>query len=76
MQKIDTRGKICPLPLFYTKRKIEEMQIGDEVEIITDDSIAKGTIPKWSKQHGHEILVVEDIEDNQFRIVVRKKLGR
>lgn len=73
MQKIDTRGKICPLPLFYTKQKIDKMDIGDEIEIIVDDPTAKETIPKWSGRHGHEILSIEDIGDNQSRIVVRKK---
>lgn len=73
MQKIDTRGKVCPLPLFYTKQKIEKMKIGDEIEIMADDPTVKETIPKWGILHGHEILSIEDIEDNQFRIVVRKK---
>lgn len=73
MQKIDTRGKICPLPLFYTKQKIEKMKIGDEIEIIADDPTVKETIPKWGMLHGHEILSTEDIGYNHFRIVVRKK---
>ena len=29
MQKIDERGKICPFPLFHTKRKIESMKQRD-----------------------------------------------
>ena len=73
MKKIDARGRICPLPLFYTKRKIEEIQVGDEVEIIADDPTAKETIPKWSEQHGHEVVSIEDIGENQFRIVIKKK---
>lgn len=81
MQKIDTRGKICPLPLFYTKQRIEKMRVGEEIEIIADDPTVKDTIPKWSKQHGHEIVIIEDYEngnydDNNkycFRIIVRKK---
>ena len=73
MYKIDARGKICPFPLFYVKHKIREMQIGEEVEIIIDDPTAKETIPRWSKQHRHEILTIDDIGDNQFRIIVRKK---
>lgn len=71
MEKIDERGKICPLPLFHTKRKIESMKTGEEIEIIADDSTAKETIPKWSKQHGHHIVSIEEKED-YFRIVVRK----
>lgn len=73
MKKLDAIGKVCPIPLFYTKRKIEEMQIGEEIEVIADDPTVKETIPKWSRDHGHEIVSIEDIEDNQFRIVVRKK---
>ena len=71
MEKIDERGKVCPLPLFHTKRKIESMKQGEEVEIIVDDPTAKDTIPRWSKKHGHDIVSIEDNEDH-FRIVVRK----
>ena len=71
MQKIDERGKICPFPLFHTKRKLESMKPGEDVEIIIDDPTAKETIPRWSKEHGHEIVSIYDVE-NHFRIVVRK----
>ena len=71
MEKIDERGKVCPIPLFHTKMKICSMRPGEEVEIIVDDSTAKETIPKWSKQHGHDIISIEDNEDH-IRIVVRK----
>ena len=46
MEKLDVRGKICPFPLFYAKRKITEMKPGEELEIIADDSTAKETIQK------------------------------
>lgn len=72
MHKIDARGRICPLPLFYIKHKIEDIEIGDEVEIIADDPTVKETIPKWSRDHGHEIVSI-DVEEKCFRIVVRKK---
>lgn len=72
MQKIDARGRICPLPLFYTKRKIEEMQAGEELEVIADDPTAKETIPRWSREHGHEVLALEE-QENCCRIVVRKR---
>lgn len=71
MEKIDERGKVCPIPLFHTKRKIEIMKLGEEVEVIADDPIVKETIPRWSKEHRHNIVSIEDNEDH-FRIVVRK----
>ena len=72
MQKIDARGRICPLPLFYTKRKIEEMKAGEELKVIVDDPTAKETIPRWSREHGHEVLNLEE-QGNCFIVVVRKR---
>jgi len=71
MEKLDVRGKICPFPLFYAKRKITEMKPGEELEIIADDSTAKETIQKWSRLHNHEILKIED-EKSYFRIILKK----
>ncbi len=72
MEKLDVRGKICPLPLFYAKRKISEMKPGEELEVITDDPTAKETIPKWSRIHHQEVVSIED-EKNFIRIKIRKK---
>ncbi|HEY9205917.1 MAG TPA: sulfurtransferase TusA family protein [Candidatus Methanoperedens sp.] len=72
MEKLDVRGKICPLPLFYAKRKISEMKPGEELEVITDDPTAKETIPKWSKIHDQEVVSIED-EKNFIRIRIRKR---
>ena len=71
MHKLDTRGKVCPLPLFYTKKEIDELKPGEELEVLTDDTIAKDTIPRWSREHGHEIVKVED-SGRDLRVVIRK----
>jgi len=65
------RGKVCPLPLFYTKRKLSEMKSGEELEVIADDFTAKETIPKWSRLHNHEVVRMED-EKDFFRIIIKK----
>lgn len=72
MEKLDVRGKVCPLPLFYAKRKISEMKSGEEIEIIADDLTAKNTIPKWSEIHNHEIVSMDN-EGENFRIIVRAR---
>ncbi|HEY9246377.1 MAG TPA: sulfurtransferase TusA family protein [Candidatus Methanoperedens sp.] len=72
MKKLDVRGKVCPLPLFYAKRKISEMEPGRELEITIDDPTAKETIPEWVRIHGHEVVRIED-EKGFTRIIVRKR---
>jgi TusA-related sulfurtransferase len=71
MHKLDARGRVCPLPLFYTKKEIEKLKSGDELEVLTDDAVAKNTIPKWSKEHGHEVVKVEE-SGSDLRVVIRK----
>ena len=71
MHKLDARGRVCPLPLFYTKKEIEKLKSGDELEVLTDDVIAKNTIPKWSREHGHEVVRIEE-SGNELRVVIKK----
>ncbi len=72
MEKLDVRGKTCPFPLFYVKRKIIEMKPGEDLEIIADDPTAKETIQKWSSLHGQEIVKIED-EEAFFKIIMKKR---
>ncbi|MFZ2410433.1 MAG: sulfurtransferase TusA family protein [Candidatus Methanoperedens sp.] len=72
MHKLDARGRVCPLPLFYTKKEIEKLKSGEELEVLTDDTIAKNTIPQWSREHGHEIVKVEE-SGSDFTVIIRKR---
>lgn len=71
MHKLDARGRVCPLPLFYAKKEIEKLKSGEELEVLTDDALAKNTIPKWSREHGHEIIKVEE-SGSDFTVIIRK----
>ncbi|MCE8426087.1 MAG: sulfurtransferase TusA family protein [Candidatus Methanoperedens sp.] len=71
MHKLDARGRVCPLPLFYTKKEIEKLKSGDELEVLTDDAIAKDTIPQWSREHGHDVVKIE-ASGGDIKVVIRK----
>lgn len=71
MHKIDARGKVCPLPLFYTKKQIDGLKIEEEFEVLTDDITARNAIPQWIKEHGHEIVRIED-SGIDLKITIRK----
>lgn len=72
MHKLDARGRVCPLPLFFTKKEIEKLKSGDELEVLTDDTVAKNTIPEWSREHGHEVVRIEE-SGNELKVVIRKQ---
>lgn len=64
MEKLDIRGRICPIPLFHTKRKLKGLLSGDILEVIVDDETAQDTIPHWCQIHNHDILSLTEDEIN------------
>ncbi len=71
MEKLDLLGKVCPFVLFYTKKRLETVPAGEELEVITDDPTAKETISGWCKNHNHEVLGMEEI-GGKIKITIKK----
>lgn len=70
-KKLDCLGLFCPEPVFQTRMQLDEMKIGETLEIIADDPAAKSDIENLAKNLGQEIL--ESIQEGEVtRIVLRK----
>ncbi len=69
----DLRGTPCPLNYVKAKLKLEEMNIGDILQIYLDDGDPIRNVPVSLRNDGHQILKVEQIE-NFYKVVVRKKV--
>ena len=70
-ETIDCQGLFCPEPVFRTRLKLDEMKIGETLEVIADDPAAKSDIETLVKNLGHEILIITE-EDDLVKIVIRK----
>jgi tRNA 2-thiouridine synthesizing protein A len=69
---LDCVGLACPMPIFKTANKIKEMQVGQVLEVQSDDDGIKMDMPAWCRKTGHEFLgLVKDGEE--YRVFVRKK---
>jgi TusA-related sulfurtransferase len=71
-KKLDCLGLYCPEPVFRTRLAIDEMEIGENLEITADDPAAESDIANLVKYLGHEILSVSK-EGNIVRILIKKK---
>lgn len=71
MQKLDTKGQVCPMPAVLTKRKIESLKVGQVLEVTGDCAPALENIEKWARNHGHEVLETSKSGDF-FSIKIRK----
>ncbi len=72
MKKVDCIGLFCPMPLYMTRKAVEEAENGEVIEVLADDPAAKKDIPEWAERMGHEVLSVEE-DDGIYVIRIRKR---
>jgi len=70
-KKLDCLGLFCPEPVFKTRMQLDEMEIGETLEITADDPAAKSDIENLAKNLGQEIVKSVQ-EGNVTRIIIKK----
>ena len=68
---LDCLGLFCPEPVFKTRMQLDEMEVGETLEITADDPAAKSDIENLAKNLGQEVLESKQ-EDGITRIVIKK----
>jgi tRNA 2-thiouridine synthesizing protein A len=67
---MDVRGKLCPVPLIMTKKKIAQMKKGEVLEVITESIVSKENIERFGREK-YELIGVDE-EDEIFKIYIKK----
>ena len=70
-KKVDARGLSCPLPLLKAKQALNSVGQGAVVEVMSDDPSSERDFNVFSKQSGHELLLVENL-NYVFTFRIRK----
>ncbi|HEB75908.1 MAG TPA: sulfurtransferase TusA family protein [Nitrospirae bacterium] len=70
---INIKGLVCPYTFVKSKLAIEDMEVGEVLEIVLDYPEASRSIPKSMEDHGHKVLKVEKVNDTDWVIVIRKE---
>ena len=64
---LDCRGKACPVPVIELARALPTVEVGELIELLSDDPAARHDIPAWCRMRGQEYVSSED-----DRFVVRR----
>jgi tRNA 2-thiouridine synthesizing protein A len=72
IEKLDVKGKMCPLPVAFTKRKLDAMASGELLEVVGEGELEFDNVQRWVKNNGHEVVEAEK-SGAEFRILVRKR---
>ncbi|MFJ6413977.1 sulfurtransferase TusA family protein [Terribacillus sp. AE2B 122] len=68
---LDAKGLACPMPIVKTKKAINELNVGDVLEVHATDKGAKADLSAWAKSGGHELLKDTE-EDGVLKFWIKK----
>jgi tRNA 2-thiouridine synthesizing protein A len=71
-EKLDVKGKMCPIPVAFTKRKLESMASGQLLEVVGEGELEFDNIQRWVKNNGHEIVETSKSEA-EFKVLIKKR---
>ena len=71
-EKLDVKGKMCPMPVAFTKRKLENMASSQLLEVVGEGALEFDNIQRWVKNNGHEIVEASK-SGEEFMILIRKR---
>jgi len=63
---VDCVGRACPVPVIELARAIQSIDVGDVVEVLSDDPAARLDIPAWCRMKEQEYL--GSPEENAFDV--------
>ena len=71
-ETLDVKGKMCPMPVALTKRKLASMVSGQLLEVTGEGELEFDNVQRWVKNNGHEVVEASK-SSAEFKIVVRKR---
>jgi tRNA 2-thiouridine synthesizing protein A len=71
-KKLDCLGLFCPEPVFKTRMQLDDMKIGETLEILADDPAAKSDIENLADNLGQEIL--KSVQEGDVTRIILKKV--
>lgn len=68
---LDLKGTPCPINFVKTKLKLEELESGDQLEVLLDEGEPIKNVPRSVREEGHKILKL-DKEEDYYKVLIEK----
>ncbi|MBI2919404.1 MAG: sulfurtransferase TusA family protein [Chloroflexi bacterium] len=70
--ELDLKGEVCPYTFVKSKLALEEMDVGQVLQVIVDHEPATTNVPRSMTNEGQQVLGVEKINATDWTITLRK----
>ncbi|MSQ15205.1 MAG: sulfurtransferase TusA family protein [Dehalococcoidia bacterium] len=71
--ELDLRGEVCPYTFVKSKLAIEDMEIGEVLQVILDHMEAVDNVPKSMTNEGQQVLGVDQINETDWAVTILKQ---
>ncbi|RLI09839.1 hypothetical protein DRO42_03225 [Candidatus Bathyarchaeota archaeon] len=68
---LDCTGLYCPEPVFRTRLALDEMEVGEVLEVTADDPAAEEDIKRLVRRLGHKVVGFES-DGEKVVFLIRK----
>lgn len=69
---VDITDVVCPTTFVKAKVALEELEIGQVLQIHLNDGEPVQNVPRSLKEEGQQVLKLEDNEDGTYNLYVKK----
>ncbi len=74
INKIDARGKKCPLPIILTKKCVDKSQTGDIIEVMLDNEVSKNNLESYISELGYSFQTTQQNAEFVVTFVIGENL--
>ena len=74
-RKLDIKGEKCPINFVKIKLALEQIQNGQNLQVLLDGGEPMQNVPRQVKEEGHRIIKVDRFADESFKLLIRKGGG-
>jgi tRNA 2-thiouridine synthesizing protein A len=71
MNVLDVSGLTCPVPLVKTKKRLNTLQVGDILQVISTDPHSQNDLKKFCQTGKCKVLNIS-IQENKFIFEIEK----
>ena len=69
----DFKDLRCPTPVVKIAQALRQVEIGEQIEAVSNDPNVMSDIPAWARSTGNEVVAIEKRGDSYHFIVRRLK---
>ncbi|MFN0152544.1 MAG: sulfurtransferase TusA family protein [bacterium] len=69
---LDTFGRLCPVPIIMTAKRIRTLSAGAVLAVLSDDRGIIEDMPLWCRSSRNELLALDEVAPGEWRALVRK----